>query len=249
MKHFWSSIVLFLIIICLYIPPVLASSLYERIEQFPNWIDRPTTKPAKGDLYYPDWMEGKWQVTSTLTEQYAPLAPEIITPGYRENDTYLDRPIEFIVNFPKQEPDGKFIISDRAYNGLSIASAYLGEDAIVSVKVDPDNPNRQITKLRNNKQLISTVTDRASETLDLDRFIATEITQQIFRNDPEIYLNTVETTTSYRSIDSNNIIANQITAIYLSPKDPNYFKAKNRPVALYRYNLNLNRIHSTMQKH
>jgi hypothetical protein len=239
MKYFWALIVLIFIIICLYIPPALAASLEERIEQFPNWVDRPTTKPAKGDLYYPDWMEGKWQVTSTLIAQYAPLAPAIITPGYRENDEYLDQPIEFVVNFLRREPDREFIISDRAYNGLSIATAYLGKDTIVSVKVDPDNPNRQITKLNNNKQLISTVTDRASETIDRDRFIATEITQQIFRNDPEIYLNTVETTTYYRKIDSNNIVADQITAIYLSPKDPNYFKAKNSPVVLYRYNLNL----------
>ena len=31
--------------------------------------------------------------------------------------------------------------------------------------------------------------------------------------------------------------ADQITAIYLSPQDPDYFKAKGQPVALYRYQL------------
>ncbi|MEL6327067.1 MAG: DUF6816 family protein, partial [Cyanobacteria bacterium J06626_23] len=33
------------------------------------------------------------------------------------------------------------------------------------------------------------------------------------------------------------ITADQITAIYLSPRDPDYFKAFNKPVALYRYRL------------
>ena len=32
-------------------------------------------------------------------------------------------------------------------------------------------------------------------------------------------------------------MADQITAIYLSPQDPDYFKAKDKPVALYRYQL------------
>jgi hypothetical protein len=232
------SIVLSLIIICLNSSPTIATTLNKRIQQFPQWSDRPTTKPAKGDLFYPDWLEGKWQVTSTLIEQYAPLAPQITTPGYQENNKYLDRAIEFIVNFPKQQ----YVISDRAYNGLNIAIAYLGKEAVIAVKTDPDNPNRQITKLTDNKQLISTVTDRASETIDDRQFIATEITQQIFRNAPEIYLNTVETTTSYQLVNPSKIIADQITAIYLSPKDPNYFKAGDRPIALYRYNLKLDRI-------
>ena len=35
------------------------------------------------------------------------------------------------------------------------------------------------------------------------------------------------------------IEANQITAIYLSPQDPNYFLVANHPVALYRYQLEL----------
>jgi hypothetical protein len=231
-------IILFLLIACLNTYPALASSLTERIQQFPNWIDRPTTKPAKGDLYYPDWMEGKWQVTSILNEQYAPLAPKIVSPGYKENDEYLDRSIQFTVNFPKQK---MLVISDRSYNGFNIATAYLGKDKVIAVKTDPNNPNRQITKLKGNKQLISTVTDRAREIPSKDRFIATEITQQIFRNDPEIYLNTVETTTSYQLVDRDRITADQITAIYLSPKDPNYFNAVDRPVSLYLYKLNLTR--------
>lgn len=58
----------------------------------------------------------------------------------------------------------------------------------------------------------------------------------------------MESTTAYRLLSSQNpaknlnnqnpiIEADQVTAVYLSPQDPNYFKAGSRPVALYRYKL------------
>ena len=39
----------------------------------------------------------------------------------------------------------------------------------------------------------------------------------------------------------SKIEAEQITAIYLSPQDPDYFTAAGRPVALYRYELILDK--------
>ncbi|MGK7957556.1 MAG: DUF6816 family protein, partial [Crocosphaera sp.] len=51
------------------------------------------------------------------------------------------------------------------------------------------------------------------------------------------YLNEVETTTDYQLINANKVTAKQVTAIYLSPEDPDYFKAINRPVAIYEYEL------------
>lgn len=130
------------------------------------------------------------------------------------------------------------VVADRAFNGLEIARTYLG-DRVKSVKVAPDNPNRQVTFLEDNKQLISTITGRKSETPAPDKFVATEITQQVFQGKSQIYLNEVETTTAYQLIDPEKIEAEQVTAIYLSPQDPNYFKAANRPVALYRYRIEL----------
>ena len=69
--------------------------------------------------------------------------------------------------------------------------------------------------------------------------MATEVTQQLFRSPERLYLNEVETTSSYELLASGNISAEQITAIYLSPQDPDYFTAGDRPVALYRYHLDL----------
>lgn len=267
-----------------------AGQLADRVAQFPNWENKPpvTAAEAEGDLVYPDWMEGTWTVTSTLVEQVAPLAPEVVTPGFEGNRRYLNEPINFLVRFQAVNPQlstaiNRFlplkipsigrsqmshpdttpiVVADRAFNGLNIAKAYLGDRIVQSVKVDPDSPNRQITFLNTGRQLISIVTGRASETPAPDsvsdrkavatqgastgnssvpRFIATEVSNQFFRGTLQPYFNQVETTTAYQLRQSPTLAikADQITAIYLSPQDPNYFKALDQPVALYRYRLEL----------
>ncbi len=124
------------------------------------------------------------------------------------------------------------------------------------MKVDPEDPNRQITFLKDDQQLISTVTGRKVETPNLGTFATTEIFQQFFRNPgrafdagdpPTVYLNEVENTTVYRKRGDANfpIVADQITAIYLSPQDPDYFKAKGQPVALYRYQLSFSPVRAS----
>ena len=275
-----------------------AGRLADRLAQFPHWESKAPVSAAEGDLIYPDWMEGTWNVTSTLVEQVAPLAPEVVTPGFESNRRYLNQPVSFLVRFqatddplrlsssatqtaisdrvagryrvlrfvplkiPSSPPSplpspGKSltVVADRAFNGLNIAQAYLGDRTIQSVKVDPSSPNRQITFLRTGRQLISIVTGRASETPAPTRFIATEVSNQVFRGTSQPYFNQVETTTAYQlvrpALDSSNTLrsptieADQVTAVYLSPQDADYFKALDRPVALYRYRLDLSRVEPT----
>jgi hypothetical protein len=273
-KILW-SISLFLL--CwLWSYPVDASPLAERIASFPDWQSKPLVQVAEGDLTYPKWLAGTWDVTSTLVDLAAPLAPDVVTPGFESNRQYLNQPIQFRVRFVEASLSqsmptlGEFanrltlknqtpkVIADRAFNGFNIARAYLasGDDnPVLSVKLDPNDPNRQITLLRGNRQLVSTITGRAIEAPESDRFITTEVFQQLFRGGAQPYLNQVETTTDYhwRATEAPAIVADQLTAVYLSPQDPNYFKAsgssrsltsgmplealQERPVALYRYRL------------
>lgn len=291
--------------------PVLAASLdaqslRDRVATYPDWRSPPPVQPVRGDqdLLYPGWMAGTWHVTSTLIDAQAPLAPEIVTPGFAGNRDDLNRLIAFEVRFQPQPPRpvpekallpfgrslrrvdqsrpdldhpgldhpgldhtgldhtgldragldraglddperDRPIVADRAFNGLNIARAYLGKAAVLGVTVPPENPNRQVARLQGDRQLLSTVTARASAQPDPDTFIATEVTQQSFVGAPQVYFNTVETTTVYRrsplpSPDQTSAIAgDQYSAVYLSPRDPDYFAARDRPVALYRYRLQL----------
>ncbi len=263
----WLGLLIFVWLTCS--AQATAETLRDRQQAFPNWQHKPPVQAAEGDLIYPKWMEGTWRMSSTLIDMAAPLAPDIVTPGFEGNRQFLDKPIPAIIRFtPIRVSKGRFlnqtlanpqedtvqIVSDRAFNGLSLARAYLGEDAVKAVKADPDNPNRQITFLKDKQQLISTVTGRTVERPGPEMFATTEIFQQFFRNTPNptkeasnnltIYLNEVENTTIYRQQSDPNfpIGADQMTAIYLSPQDPNYFKAKDKPVALYRYQLSFSPI-------
>ncbi|WP_392531270.1 DUF6816 family protein [Nostoc sp. C117] len=231
---------------------VEAGELSERLSNFPQWEKLTSVQPASGDLVYPEWMAGTWEVTSTLVDLVAPLAPDIVTPGFEGNRRQLNQPVSFLVRFIKEQPhptwlkilpwiDNKspILVADRAFNSLNLARASLGNEAVLGVKVDPDSPNRQITFLRSNLQLVSTVTARTTETTPDNKFITTEVFQQLFKGGSRPYFNSVESTTAYHQLatDRPTIEADQVTAVYLSPQDPNYFSAGSRPVALYRYHL------------
>jgi hypothetical protein len=230
--------------------PVQALDLRKRVADYPNWKTRPALKATREELSYPKWMAGTWQVESTLIEQFAPLVPDIVTPGFEQNRRYLQQPIIFRVRFLPApavsliSPAIKInrssqIIADRAFNGLEIGRAYLGREGILSVTSDPEDPNQYITQLANHERLITQIIGRQQSSPERDRYLTSELTQQFFQGDSRIYLNIVETTTNYHQQDRGDILADQLTAIYLSPKDPQYFLASNQPVALYRYQLHL----------
>ncbi|MEM9771883.1 MAG: DUF6816 family protein, partial [Cyanobacteria bacterium P01_D01_bin.73] len=209
-----------------------------------------------GDLEYPEWMAGHWQISSTLVDLKAPLAPDIVTPGFEGNRELVDQSIEFAVKFiPRQSlpalgllgkgamrrSNTPTIVADRAYNGQQIAEAYLGEKFVTKVEADPATPNEQLVTLAGGRQLVSNVVERGSETPSAADFIATEVVQQTFQTPGEdpVYLNTVETTNAYHYHPDEQfpITADQYSAIYLSPRDASYAIAKKKPVALYHYTL------------
>ncbi|MEM6401936.1 MAG: DUF6816 family protein [Cyanobacteria bacterium P01_D01_bin.116] len=293
MKLIWILCLIFLSVFCGDNGNANAGELNQRLNNFPEWEKLTSVQPAVGDLIYPEWMKGEWEVKSTLIDLVAPLAPDIVTPGFESNRQYLNQPVDFKVRFVKnltpsyrtplfllkrgernktpfssgttaegnkanhQTPlsltrrgAGGEVIADRAYNGLNLARAILGEKTVKAVKVDPDSPNRQITFLRSecteriicDRQLISIVKNRATENTTDGRFIATEVFQQIFKGGSRPYINSVESTTAYKQLSTSSpsnpaIEGNQVTAVYLSYQDPNYFKAINKPVALYKYRL------------
>ncbi len=227
-------------------PDAMAASLPQRIAEFPNW-SLATNLIREGDLTYPEWFAGEWTATSVLREQVAPLAPDVVTPGFERNRVNIDRPYSFQVRFGSATntvapgitvvADKSVVItSDRTFNCEQIANAYLGAHSVKSIQTINQPRVVQITQLQNGTVLRSTMSGYLSELIGVDIFATTEIDQQVFQG-KTTYLNTVETTTIYHLIAHHHITAEQVTAIYLSPQDPDYFRALQRPVALYRYTL------------
>lgn len=273
----------------LFVFPAQAETLSDRLASYPNWQSKPTLNTNFEEVAYPKWMAGTWICKSTLIDMVAPLAPKVTTPGFEGNRKYLNEPVSFEVRFgaTKTKPMARWgfptdmtfsrsaqdkakdkIVVDRAFNGLSIASAYLGEGAVRSVVINPNLPNEQLTTLKDGLELLSITTGHQSEMPESDRFLTSEFFQQVFRGTETPFLNQVETTTEYKYLSANDssagdsklavtdlkpalkqttskrneiptIVADQYTAIYLSPQDPHYFEAIGVPVALYRYRLEL----------
>ncbi|WP_235678216.1 DUF6816 family protein [Cylindrospermopsis curvispora] len=239
-----------------------AGELAERLADFSHWQKLTSVKPAQGDLIYPQWMKGTWKVNSTLVDLVAPLAPDIISPGFENNRKQLYQPINFLVRFievtpqtskshfwGKKEEKSKVLVADRVFNSWNLLKAYLGDRAILAVKADPQSPNRQVTFFRGEKQLVSLITDRATERPD-QHFITAEVFEQYFKGGSVPYFNMVESITDYHHLPGNTLAtfdsssaanplieAEQVTAVYLSPQDPDYFRAGSQPVAVYRYHL------------
>jgi hypothetical protein len=247
-RLFWMTLLLAIWLFCS--GQARAGQLADRLQAFPAWHHPPSLANPQGELIYPDWMAGSWTLTTTLVDMVAPLAPDVVTPGFEGNRQFLNKPVECPVRFVSVPRRGKGLIplviddpqvvADRAFNGLNLARVYLGEDAVKAVTVDPKNSNRQVTRLQGHRLLESTVTARGTEYPTDDEFVTSELSQQVFRGTAKPYFNRVETTTAYRH-GENQIQAEQVTAIYLSPQDSRFFMAENRPVALYRYHLQLQR--------
>jgi hypothetical protein len=245
-RLFWLTLLLAIWLFCS--GQAQAGELADRVQAFPDWQRRPTLSAAQGDLSYPDWMEGTWTLTTTLEDMVAPLAPAVVTPGFEGNRQFLEVPVQCQVRFVSmRQPAQGFVplmtdrhqvVADRAFNGLNLARAYLGKTSVKAVKVDPQNPNRQVTLLRGGSLLEATVTARGTERPSSQEYITVELSQQIFRGAAQPYLNQVETTTVYRNLGVA-VQAEQFTAVYLSPQDANFLTAPKQPVALYRYQLEL----------
>ncbi len=232
----------------------MAGPLQTRIEQFPDWHSPPHLPAARGELYYPDWLAGKWLVTSTLVDAAAPLAPKIVTPGFKSSQAQLNQPITFPVRFKPastvpepswlnplpvtQSVEG--IVADRIYNSIGLTEAVMGKDVLEMIEIDAQRPNRQVARFSNGQQLTTEVSNRATEMSAEHEFVSSELYLQEFSGPTQIFFNRVENTVSYRLVSTKplRIKADQMTAIYLSPQDPDYFKAWQQPVALYRYRMN-----------
>ncbi|NJL00298.1 MAG: hypothetical protein HC910_06885 [Spirulinaceae cyanobacterium SM2_1_0] len=226
-----------------------AEALSQRLSHFPDWLHAPSLPAATDDLVYPDWFAGTWTVTSTLIEQFAPLAPEVVVPGFEQSRDRRHQPLQFPVRFrhraivranglpqlQRQIP----VVADREFNTRAIVAATIGEAALQSIVSEPDRPNQQVIALTDGSEWRLQITGRDRAQPDPDHFLVSELNQQIFRSPRRIYSNQVEIITDYQRVTADRLRADQVTATYLSPQDPDYFRAGDRPVALYRYRLEL----------
>lgn len=113
----------------------LLTLLPARAADWPIWsLPAPLPRPGHGDLVYPAWFEGRWQVRS-----------------------------DGLVYEARFRTEAGGVVGERAFNAEGVGRALLG-DQLLSVDDDPANPNRQIARLAGDVRLESTVVGRRTET-------------------------------------------------------------------------------------
>lgn len=175
-------------------PPALAAApggpLEQRLHQWPAWrLPAPLARPGSGDLIYPDWFAGAWEVRSS--------------DGIRYTVRFLRR------------RDGA-VVGDRAFNARAVGGALLGEQ-LLRVANDPANPNRQIATLAGDQQLESTVIGRRRSQPGPDTFLADELALQVLHRPGAPRLSQVETLSRYQRQADGSIEAEQWQASYAAP--------------------------------
>ena len=120
-------------------PAWAQGSLEQRLNSWPNWsLPAPLQRPSnRDDLIYPDWFAGLWQVESV----------DLDAPG---NPPLLHR-----ARFHADQR-GR-LVGDRSFNATAIGRALLG-DQLLGVEEGPNSANRQITRLKGDLYLETTVT-------------------------------------------------------------------------------------------
>jgi hypothetical protein len=97
---------------------------------------RPRYGMESDDVYYPRWLEGTWEVSSTATALIAPAGDELFGPPgalERARAAMRDPPLLYRAQFTRA-PDGRdACICERAFTVASISRAAMGSDAVLGV--------------------------------------------------------------------------------------------------------------------
>jgi len=177
-------------------PPSLPDPLEQRQASWPAWsLPAPLSRPGQEDLVWPAWFRGEWEVSSTAVE----------------GDS---APLHWRARF-QTDSKGR-TVADRAFNAGQIGTALLG-NGLISVRNDPANPNRQVSLLRGDRQLESTVVGRRSARPDGATFMADELTLQVVHGLGTPRISRVEVIGLWHQLEDGSISGEQWQTRYASP--------------------------------
>lgn len=173
--------------------------LERRLGEWPQWrLPAPLPRPGRGGPRWPHWFVGDWIVQ----EMDVPEA----SGGVR---TWRAR----------FRPDGRGgARADRAFNARSLGRALLGTE-LLDVRDDPSNPQRQLSRLRGDRLLETTLVGQRGESPSPDLFLNDELSLQVLHGGGAPRVSRIETLGRWRQGDDGTIEGEQWQARYGSPAD------------------------------
>ena len=171
--------------------PALADSspnslqLEARLKAWPAWSEpSPLPRPrAKEDLIYPDWFEGLWEVENL---------------DLSENGTVDENlpPFKHLARFQLNQHND--VVGDRPFNARAVGQALLGKQ-LISVEQAPQQVNRQLARLSDDRLLETTVIGREQTSINIASFLSDELVLQVMHGARAPRLSRIETLSRYQS--------------------------------------------------
>jgi hypothetical protein len=223
------------------------------------------------NTYYPDFLEGTWDVTQTLASVQAPLGltfiggpnavESIAEKSMAESQKHIGEPVKLRLQYVKT-PFG--VAEDRVYNSVSRLNAFAGKSVVASADyADVGASNRaalvaaggsatgplQTVLVRFKGPAAQKVfcTSHGSQTLSENAYAVYEGQRSIFAltnesTAPPIFTDS-ESIWKFERIDDRHVRAKFRIAGYLNAgSDKLYFEARNRAVSLQDYTLVMEKI-------
>ena len=198
MRRLLRPIIVALLLLCLALPVRAEGSatlLEQRLQAWPDWqLPAPLPRPdRRGDLVYPAWFAGEWQVTSL----------DLTAEG--ETGEPLRHQARFLIDAKQR------VVADRAFNALAIGRAVLGS-ALLTVEQPADDHNRQLARLQNDQLLETSVIGRRQSDPQQEPFTTDELVLQIVHGPGAPRISRVETLSRYLPCPSRPAAVEQICA-------------------------------------
>ena len=161
-----------------------SQQLEARLEAWPTWPDPaalPRPRPNQ-DLVYPNWFEGLWKVESL----------DLLENG--KVDESLP-PLEHLAQFQLNQHND--VVGNRPFNARAVGQALLGNQ-LLSVEQAPDQVNRQLARLSDDRLLETTVIGRKQTPIDASVFLSDELVLQVMHGARAPRLSRIETLSRYQ---------------------------------------------------
>lgn len=201
--------------------------------------------PFEDEQYFPAWMDGEWNVQSTI---YRVLTPQGETMANADAAQVarsdIGRLVEYQLRFRAVQREGDAdvrYIPDRVFNTISSTNAFAGRPVIASVQIEKGRPPRLIAVYKGSSgaRSLQFVNNRSAELVTnadgKPEFICTESYRQVFYNpsgDRGPVTTDYEIIQRFVQVDENHLQGALRVAVYLQPLEQKYFEAGNKAVLM-----------------
>ncbi|KAG2439515.1 hypothetical protein HXX76_004868 [Chlamydomonas incerta] len=212
-------------------------------------------------LYYPDWMEGEWEVTARFAGASFPQGRKLLgrtVPGVLKGSMTVALPdvgaamesdVRYRARFERDPLGGGRVVADRVFNAKELMDAFYGLAVTRRVEYEPRNPTRMTLVWATPRRETSVISEdlrkaeliinnRLSQDLAPGQFISGELFRQVTQAASQGFVFDYFVINKFTLVAAAGGAAGGAAAGgagAAGPQDAAYFEAGGQAVAAYDY--------------